>query len=414
MSVFVLTVSLIALLVILTDAIFYLLLTPEENPRPFLHHSAQEKVGYVAFYSSYVLSLLRLPFAILPYATKLLVFLLTRKHFHRFWRDTYSVQLLRIFGDLANLLCTTRLLHAVVPPSQSLLALLVAASILAEAIRLITEKGQMLISASWQMIPHQAVARYLQSTPLRHSRMIRRYISYYRLDDSDRLDHIVKWLRSRSRCDIPVADRLSYTIGFRIVPNSHGLGAGKVRDVAAGEVFIHQRWTNDPWLLIGQAMRRGAWLFDPRYLQRPFHYRTQSNRLATLFVLTHPAYSPPYTWYQLGHEIKVARYHVYHALLARLGFKIEQFIQSDGTYLFDPLLIRLAASLGWMDGWEFSEPMKSNEEVIHEIIDQSRGECLPSAQQIAETYCYPIRYVEEVLIDQLNEACSKEPFQTSA
>ena len=409
MSLFTLTVTVVAILVILTDGVCYLLLTPEESPSPFRHHSIQEKLGWAAFYSSYLLSLLRLPFAILPYVTKLLVFLLTRKGFHRFWRDTYSVQLLRIVGDLINLLSTAYVLHVVIPSSASLLSLLVAASTLAEAIRLITEKGQMLVSASWQMIPHQAVALYLQSMPFQQ-RIVRRYAAYYCLTDAERLDYIIRWLRTRAICDPPFADRLSYTTGFRIVPNSHGLGAGKVRDVTAGEVFIHRRWTNDPWLLIGQAMRRGTWLFDPRYLQRPFHYRTQSNRLATLFVLTHPAYSPPYTWYQFGHEIKVARYHVYHVLLGRLGIKIEQFIQSDGTYLFDQLLIRLAASLGWIDGWELLEPMKSNEEVIREVIEHSRDQCLPSAQEIAEKYCYPVRYVEEVLLSQLNAARSEETY----
>src|SRR5262245_30371060 len=93
---------------------------------------------------------------------------------------------------------------------------------------------------------------------------------------------------------------------------------------AKGEVFIHRNWTNDPWLLIGQGMRRAPWMFDPRYLRRPFYYRTESNRLATLFVLQHARYSPSYACYQFGHEIKAARYDFVYRCLRWIGLDIEE------------------------------------------------------------------------------------------
>jgi hypothetical protein len=112
-------------------------------------------------------------------------------------------------------------------------------------------------------------------------------------------------------CDDPDLSRqVSYVRAFRIVPDSHPLEAGDVRDVATGEVFIHRSWTNDPFLLMGLAVRRGAWVFDPRYLRRPFYYRTESNYLATLAVWHAAPVCPPMALYQFGHEIKAARYAV--------------------------------------------------------------------------------------------------------
>jgi hypothetical protein len=377
------------MMVLITDGVCYVLLTPEEHPQPLKPSRIDKLVAHGAMWISYALSVMRLPFAIVPYLTKLLIFLLAREHFYRWWRDSYPVQLVRLIGDVVNLPLTAIVLREIAPDG---LRWVVDASMMAEGIRLISEKGQMLISAGWQMLPHREMARWVQS--VRWLPMMR-YAAYYALDDDQRMGYVLRSMRERAAMDSDAARRFGYTVGFRIVPESHGLRAGHVRDVARGEVFIHRRWTNDPFLLIGQAMRRGAWLFDPRYLRRPFRYRSESNRIATLFVLTCARYAPPFGWYQFGHEIKVARYSAYHRVLRWVGITLEQPIRQDGTYVFDQVLWRIGGMMGWTD-CEPTPSMRSDAEVIVEI----GGEEL-STQEIAERYSYPLCYVEEVLMPML-------------
>lgn len=174
-------------------------------------------------------------------------------------------------------------------------------------------------------------------------------------------------LRQRAAGDLAMADRLAYVRAFRIVPTSRSLRAGRVRDVASGLVFVHRRWTNDPGLIAGQALRRGLRLFDPRYLRRPFCYRSEANRLMTRWVLDGWRYCPAYAAYQFGHEIKAGRYILCFALLRRLGWAIERPLWGEGELRAD-----LAAR-------------------------QARGE-RPSAATIAERYTLPPEYVAEVLL----------------
>ena len=101
------------------------------------------------------------------------------------------------------------------------------------------------------------------------------------LASAQRLHCLIQLLKTRAASNPATALKLDYFQAFRVVPHTVRLRLGQVRDVAQGEVFIHARWVNDPWLLIGQALRRSPWLFDPRYLRRPFYYRTEANRLAT-------------------------------------------------------------------------------------------------------------------------------------
>src|SRR5690348_5553687 len=87
-------------------------------------------------------------------------------------------------------------------------------------------------------------------------------------------------------------------------------------------------------------------MFDPRYLRRPFYYMTEANPLATLFVLEHGKYSLPYAIFQFGHEIRVARLHLFYYVLRKLGIDIEARVLADGTFEFDQFIFHLARKLG--------------------------------------------------------------------
>jgi hypothetical protein len=269
----------------------------------------------------------------------------------------------------------------------------------AEGIRLASEKGQMVYSALWQMLPHRHIAHKLSR---RYSQS--RYCRYYALSDGDRMAYVLGALKSLARVDPEVSNRLDYLCGFWIVPDAHGLRCDHVRDVARGEVFIHRSWTADPGLLIGQGLRRAPWMFDPRYLPRPFYYRTQSNRLATLFVLRHARYSPLYAWYQFGHEIKVARYDLLYRLLRWLGWDVEQQVQADGTYPFDPLLDWIEKKRGQPDVEPGQRPLWSDSETVQDVAQRiAAGEAL-SALDIATQYTYPLKYVDEVLMGKIQSS----------
>ena len=183
------------------------------------------------------------------------------------------MQILRLLGDVANFLIISVCLLPLMP--------FAAICIMAEALRLMAEKGQMAWSGVWQHLPHRQIAtrfNHWAYLPM----FLRRYCNYYRLSDTQRMIYILRVLRHANQNQPAAAQKLAYVTRFCIVPDDHGLRQAKVRDVAAGVIYIHQRWTNDPYLLIGVALRRSPWLFDPRYLRRPFYYRTEANGLMTL------------------------------------------------------------------------------------------------------------------------------------
>jgi hypothetical protein len=271
----------------------------------------------------------------------------------------------------------------------------------AEFIRLASEKDQMIYSALWQFIPHRKIATTItkrqESRPLWKwlANSLSRYRHYYALNDDGRMQHILNVLKTRASADPEARAKLRYVRGFRIIPRDHGLRCAGVRNVADGEIFIHNNWTSDPWLLIGQALRRSPWVFDPRYVQRPFYYRSQSNRLATLFVLRHARWSPLYAWYQFGHEIKVARYDLFFRACRWMGFDLEETVRTDGTYRFDPFI-------GWLGKRPYQRALWSDEEVMRDILRMN--DTAISAQEIAARYTYPQIYVDEVLLKKIESA----------
>jgi hypothetical protein len=354
---------------------------------------------------AYVLSLLRLPFAVLPYCFKLFGAIVLKKHY-QVSDYAVAVEALRVLGEMINWgigVLVLDQLGSTVP----MIRILCYVSIVAETLRLFTEKGQMIFSVIWQLLPHRRVANYLhqklirgESDP-RSSGWLIRYCGYYRLDDEQRIEYVLNTLRSYAAASPQTSNKLAYLTTLRIVPSSHGMRGGHVRDVARGEVFIHRQWTADPWLLIGQALRRTPWFFDPRYLRRPFYYRTESNRLATLFVLSHARYCPPYALYQFGHEVKAARYDFLYRILRWIHFDVEPKIQADGTFPFDH-------GVSWLKKILFGDqpgkqtPLWQDREVIADVRRRTAdGEKL-LALDIATQYTYPLKYVEEVLLGQIN------------
>jgi hypothetical protein len=213
----------------------------------------------------------------------------------------------------------------------------------AEGVRLACEKGVMVWSGLWQAIPHRWIATEVRrradvGARSRPARWLDGYCAYYALTDEERATTLLASAKQRAALDPDLRARLAHVERLRIVSSAHGLRAGRVRDVARGEVFIHGRWTSDPWLLMGLALRRGPWLFDERYLQQPVRYRTDGNRAMTLAVLRHARFSPPFALFQLGHEIKAARYDLFFRALRRCGVDVEGRARVDGSFAFDPLL----------------------------------------------------------------------------
>jgi hypothetical protein len=383
----------------------YTVLLPEPTDMPRPQPGYARPMGVLAYGLAYGLSVLRSPFGLAPYLVKMAGALLIRVRYP-VNANHDLMEVARILGDFANWGLTTLLVlcWASLPPASALVVMLSSG---AELIRLITEKGQMVFSAAWQCLPHRAIAQALVQLQItrpataRWLRPLKRYCRYYALSEAARLAYVLAVLKAQAEPGL--AQKFRYVRAFRVVPTRQGLRAGRVRDVARGEVFIHQRWTNDPWLLIGQALRRAPWMFDPRHLRRPFYYRTESNRLATLLVLQHAWLCWPYAVYQFGHEIKAARYDLGYRLLRGLGLDLEARVGHDGTYAFDPLLRWLETTLGAHSTASAARlasaarPLCTDAEALAEIRQRlAQGERL-SPLAIAAQYTYPLSYVEEVL-----------------
>jgi hypothetical protein len=380
--------------ILLTDLVCYVALTPHPGLPPH-RSSTSNGWGVVAYLGAYLLGFLRLPYAVLPYIGKLLLCGLLRHHFSRHWHS-YRGQALRLVGDVLQLVVGYAVLEVGLPMLSAPMILLAQVAWGSEAVRLLTEKGSSLISAIWQWLPHKVVAHSLRLR-IKGRRgilwtIIRRYVAYYHLGDVERLRYLNRCLRQYAIASPALAVPLSYLTGFTIVPAAHSLRGGDVRDVVQGHVFVHRRWTNDPWLLMGLALRRSPWIFDPRYLPRPFAYRSQANPMMTLMVLNHAAVSPPFAWYQWGHQIKAARFELFYIVGAWLRLWNEPPVYADGTAHYDPLMEWLynrgnpptTPILQWTD-----------EEVGLDMIE--RGITTLSDVEIAKRYGYPLKYVQEVL-----------------
>ena len=103
-----------------------------------------------AYSFAYILSLLRLPFAVFPYLVKLALFLCLKDSFSSFW-NKYFIQAMRMVGDFANFLILVVLFSKSYQTFELLpVRIVLVFAITAEAIRLATEKGTMIFSVMWQ------------------------------------------------------------------------------------------------------------------------------------------------------------------------------------------------------------------------------------------------------------------------
>jgi hypothetical protein len=346
----------------------------------------------LAYPLAYLLSLARLPFSIIPYVLKLILYYCLGNSFSEIW-GKQLVQFFRTVGDLTNFLITSFLFYkACESMGFSIAKNLLILSMIAEAIRLLTEKGVMIFSALWQIIPHRFVAQRLSSK--KHYGILKTYSKYYLLSDEDRLVTVLRRLKAKARM-LKMSEtsiKLHYVSSFQIVPNLVDLRAGKVRNVAQGIVYVHASWTNNPDILYGQALRRSPWIFDPRYLRRPFYYRTEANRLMTLFVFENAQLCPLFAIYQFGHEIKSARFDAFFRIVRWFGYDLEETVRSDGSYNFDPLakaILKMKVNK--------SRALWTDDEVV---ADAARKPVFP-ALEIAEQYTYPLVYVKEVLLPRI-------------
>jgi len=405
-----LVIGIVAVLVIAIQLALYTLWLPDPFDGPIEPHPLDRHLGTALHIAAYALSVMRLPLCVAPYLAKLFVHLALKASYTGS-DGNYFLQALRVVGDGVNLGLTTAIILILTgAPSTHVLPFLFYAPLVAETIRLITEKGLMVFSGIWQIVPHRRIARAIHSSRSSRvfwsglSKRLARYCRYYSLSDDERAQHILCVLKSRAELDRDAAERLEYVRALRIVPRRRSLRTGEVRDIACGEVFIHASWTNDPWLLIGQALRRAPWVFDPRYLRRPFCYRTESNPLVTRFVLCHARYCPSYAIYQFGHEIKAARHEVFYRLMRWLGVDIEETVREDGTANFDPFIGWIEKRLGRASARSDQRPLWKDEEAIVDILRRSMAGETMSAPDIARRYTYPLKYVEEVLWDKLAPA----------
>lgn len=342
----------LALIVAIIDAVCYVGLFPWFPAAPPARARALARRLAPALHGlAYGLSLVRLPFCLLPYVCKLAVYAVLRERFWNRWSSPQA-RWLRGGGDLLQWLAAVVLIDALsiqVPPMMRWAGQLLLA---AEATRLILEKGQTLVSWTWQQLPHARWAlekRWPQPAPAYGAQ-------YYALSPSRRLDRLQRLLALWCERDTDLADKAGYVEGFRVVSPAVDLVAGQVRDIQRGQIFIHARWTQDPWLVIGLALRRSPWVFDPKRLSQPLHYRSQANPRASRFVLEMACYSPPFALYQLGHEIKAARFAVFFNVLAAWGVRLEQPVGPDGVYVFEPGLRWLARHLGRRTARPEAEP----------------------------------------------------------
>ena len=377
----------------LMDLYFYALRMPQPNDPPIKHGFASRTAGLFLHRFAYVLSLLRSPFQVVTYFVQALYGRVTGTPY-RVYENTYRRELLSIGGDFANLLLGAVVVYVIAKRSGSIWVVSILYAVLAaEIFRLAFMRGQMIFSAGWQQLPHRKVALAVRtrsrsmfgSVPA----SLRRYCDYYALSDERRCAYILSVLRDRTSRVPSMSERLAYFSGFCIVPDTHLLKGGWVRDIPTGRVFTHRSWTNDPWLLLGLACRRAPWIFDPRYLRRPFHFRSEASGLCEKFVLEHSRNHLPFALYQFGARIMYANYEPWYKGLRLLGYDREPFVYSDGTQI-----ARIP----------IEDNLWSDEKVISDVASGRQCMAILTPMDVAERYQYPIKYVEEVLYPKMHNA----------
>lgn len=334
------------------------------------------------FFLIYILSVLRLPYIVFPYLLKLAIMVLLKSKFKVFW-NSIVFQSIRILGDFINLLLSTLIIMSILPNFSRVIVNLF---FVAEIIRLFCEKGIMIVFAVWQLFPHRLIANsFIQKN------IFRKYSRYYILSDEERVRKSLSRLKAKARLFgmKQTLEKLRYVHAFQIVPDKFILRYGNVRNIMKGEVFVHASWSSSPDLLSGLALRRSPWIFDPRYLRRPFYYRSEANPLMTRFVLENITLCPLFGIYQFGHEIKSARYEIFYKFMRRIGLNCEQIVCANGMYSFDVLASFILGNK------KNCESMKSESELLSQLYSEQKPF---SSIEIAKKYHLPLIYVQEEIM----------------
>jgi hypothetical protein len=203
----------------------------------------------------YVFSILRLPFAVIPYGIRLCVLwaapanaLPQSMPAHTVPQSTriHAIRLsVALVGNVMSLVLTFYVISVPVNAlgldgAKSVLSL----TLIGQMAYLVPFEWQVAYSGMWQSLPHRDFADHLAR--LNDTRLLRwlycllkRYCDYYSLSDEERAHFVVSVLKHSAQHDPGTSLRLAYLNSFRIVPTSHNLVRGHVRDIAHGEVYIH-------------------------------------------------------------------------------------------------------------------------------------------------------------------------------
>src|SRR5690554_6230534 len=137
---------------VLVNSVCYLLLTPRPEEPPLIPRAFDKQVAKGLHALACLFSFARLPFALFPFFLRLALLWTVGSHYRPFWHSHHG-QLLPIVGECANLLLTTKLMLLVGGEAGGWSAAFISATVVAESVRLVTQKGQMLFSAGWQLLP---------------------------------------------------------------------------------------------------------------------------------------------------------------------------------------------------------------------------------------------------------------------
>jgi hypothetical protein len=152
---------------------------------------------------------------------------------------------------------------------------------------------------------------------------------------------------------------------------------------------------------MAMAVRRAPWMFDPRFLRRPFHNDSESHPLVTRFLFSHARYYPPYVIYQFGHGVVNAHRELFYKTSRRLGINAEPFVLKDGSSPRDLLTTAWLRRRKRQATSVYLQPLCSDEEAIASILSRASESSQWSTIAVATEFSYPLKYVEEVLLDQI-------------
>ena len=92
-------------LLLSVELAYFVFCTPAPSDIPLKPYRIETYLGTVAYTAAYAFSLLRLPFSLIPYLTKLCFFIIFKSRYKSLW-NSYLFQSLGVLGDFVNLAVT--------------------------------------------------------------------------------------------------------------------------------------------------------------------------------------------------------------------------------------------------------------------------------------------------------------------